>query len=101
MTSLNITCIAYFIERLKIMWRKLGFEVDFHENKTAEEMRHIAINTARINHREYDCLVFCILTHGGACGILYGTDGRPVHIVNWSVIRWSCGDDEVINGNIR
>ena len=29
---------------------------------------------------EYDCLVFCILTHGGDCGILYGTDGRPVHI---------------------
>jgi hypothetical protein len=42
-------------------------------------MRHIAVNTARIYHREYDCLVFCMLTHGGDCGILYGTDGRHIH----------------------
>jgi hypothetical protein len=62
MTSLNITCIAYFIERLNILWRNLPFEVNLHENKTSEEMRRIAVNTARINHREYDCLVFCILT---------------------------------------
>ena len=80
MTSLNITCITYFIEKLKILWRNLRFEGDFHENKTAEEMRHIAVNTARINHREYDCLVFCILTHGGDYGILYGTDGSTLHI---------------------
>ena len=80
MTSLNITCIAYFIERLKILLRNLPFEVNLHENKTSEEMRRFAVNTARINHREYDCLVFCILTHGGDCGILYGTGGRPVHI---------------------
>ena len=80
MTSLNITCIAYFIERLKILLRNLPFEVNLHENKTSEEMRRIAVNTARINHREYDCLVFCILTHGGDCCILYGTGGRPVHI---------------------
>jgi hypothetical protein len=41
MTSLNITCITYFIEKLKILWRNLRYEVNLHENKTSEEMRSL------------------------------------------------------------
>lgn len=51
----------------------------YHINKTAADILQIASDIAQLDHTTYDCVVFCIMTHGGY-GVLYGTDCVPLEI---------------------
>ncbi|CAC5380853.1 CASP8 [Mytilus coruscus] len=66
-------------EKLIELWKNLKFKVIYHVNKTAADITRIVSGIAQLNHTTYDCVVFCILTHGGY-GVLYGTDCVPVEI---------------------
>nr|XP_005995476.1 PREDICTED: caspase-8-like [Latimeria chalumnae] len=57
----------------------LHFEVDVHTDLTAEKILLTVEDYKRKDHRERDCFVFCILTHGEK-GTVYGTDGQSVSI---------------------
>ncbi|XP_063404513.1 cell death protein 3-like [Mytilus trossulus] len=66
-------------EQLAKLLTDLKFKVDSHHNLTAEQMINIARASAQLNHTDYDCFVFCVLTHG-ANGVLYGKDEISVEI---------------------
>ncbi|VDI08160.1 caspase 8 [Mytilus galloprovincialis] len=66
-------------EQLTKLLTDLKFKVDIHHNLTAEKMISIARASAKLNHTDYDCFVFCVLTHG-ANGVLYGKDEIGVEI---------------------
>ncbi|CAG2209875.1 CASP8 [Mytilus edulis] len=66
-------------DKLKELWNNLKFKVMYHINKTAADILQIASDIAQLDHTTYDCVVFCIMTHGGY-GVLYGTDCVPLEI---------------------
>lgn len=57
----------------------LEFKVDSYHNLTAEQMINKARAAAQLDHTNYDCFIFCVLTHG-ANGVLYGKDEISVEI---------------------
>ncbi|KAM6079981.1 caspase-8 isoform 2-T2 [Theristicus caerulescens] len=64
---------------LRRVFTKLHFEIAEHRDCTAEEIREI-VNTYRCkDHKDKDCFVCCILSHGKK-GIIYGVDGQEVPI---------------------
>ncbi|XP_008937588.1 PREDICTED: caspase-8, partial [Merops nubicus] len=64
---------------LRRVFSKLHFEVEEHRDLTAEEIR-TTVNTYRCrDHKDKDCFVCCILSHGKK-GIVYGVDGQEVPI---------------------
>lgn len=69
----------FFSDKLKELWNNLKFKVMYHINKTAADIIQIASDIAQLDHTTYDCVVFCIMTHGGY-GVLYGTDCVPLEI---------------------
>uniref|UniRef100_H3A2R2 Caspase-8 n=1 Tax=Latimeria chalumnae TaxID=7897 RepID=H3A2R2_LATCH len=64
---------------LRSTFEWLHFEVDVHTDLTAENILLTVEDYKRKDHRERDCFVFCILTHGEK-GTVYGTDGQSVPI---------------------
>lgn len=67
-------------EKLKdVFGDHLEFQVDVHRNATSTEIRRICQDYSQKDHRQFDCLVFCILSHGST-GAVYGTDSISVLI---------------------
>ncbi|KAM9380394.1 caspase-8 [Phaethornis superciliosus] len=66
-------------EALRRVFSQLHFEVVEHKDLTAEQFRE-TVNTYRcLDHKDKDCFVCCILSHGKK-GIIYGVDGQEVPI---------------------
>ncbi|NXC71904.1 CASP8 protein, partial [Anhinga anhinga] len=64
---------------LRRVFTKLHFTIAEHKDLTAEEIRK-TVNLYRcIDHKDEDCFVCCILSHGKK-GIIYGVDGQEVPI---------------------
>jgi hypothetical protein len=66
-------------DKLKDVFRSLGFNVEVKSNLTHSEMATSLLHTACSDHSLYDCFVCCILSHG-ALGAVYGCDGKTVAI---------------------
>lgn len=67
-------------EKLKdVFGNHLEFRVEVYRNATSEEIMRVCQEYSRKNHRQFDCLVFCILSHGST-GAVYGTDSNSVRI---------------------
>ncbi|NXV25957.1 CASP8 protein, partial [Rissa tridactyla] len=64
---------------LKRVFSKLHFEIEECRNLTAEEIRKIVNIYQSKDHKDRDCFVCCILSHGKK-GIIYGVDGQEVPI---------------------
>lgn len=66
-------------EALGRVFSKLHFTVTEYKDLTAEEIRKI-VNLFRCeDHKDRDCFVCCVLSHGKK-GIIYGVDGQEVPI---------------------
>ncbi|NXX93771.1 CASP8 protein, partial [Centropus bengalensis] len=66
-------------EALKRVFSMLHFTIAEHKDLTAEEIRK-TVNTYRHeDHKDKDCFVCCILSHGKK-GTIYGVDGQEVPI---------------------
>ncbi|NXD64648.1 CASP8 protein, partial [Eolophus roseicapillus] len=66
-------------EALKRVFSKLHFTIAEYRDLTAEEIRK-TVNIYRCeDHKDKDCFVCCILSHGKK-GMIYGVDGQEVPI---------------------
>ena len=63
------------VHNLWDLFNYLGFNPQYHHNKTHTEMRQILNDIAGMDHDKYDCLMVAILTHGNYGDVLYGTTG--------------------------
>ncbi|NXL51130.1 CASP8 protein, partial [Podilymbus podiceps] len=64
---------------LRRVFSKLHFKIAEHRDLTAEEIRKI-VNIYRCeDHKDKDCFVCCILSHGKK-GVIYGVDGQEIPI---------------------
>lgn len=61
------------------MFDWLGFEVETQRDCSSEKMLSLLQQLGDRDHREYDCLVCCVLSHGLE-GCVYGVDGHQVNI---------------------
>nr|XP_034311529.1 caspase-7 [Crassostrea gigas] len=52
---------------------KLKFDVDLKHNRTADEIKATLQKAAKLDHRDNDCFICAILSHGGD-GYIWGTD---------------------------
>lgn len=69
-----------YSEKLKdVFGNHLEFKVEVYRNATSEEIMRVCQEYSRKDHRQFDCLVFCILSHG-TTGAVYGTDSNSVRI---------------------
>nr|APY24037.1 caspase 8 [Corbicula fluminea] len=67
-------------QSLQYIFEKLGFIVRRRDNMKETEMMSYLIDIAHnVDHRNFDCFVCCILTHG-VLGYLYGSNGRLISI---------------------
>ncbi|NWU92254.1 CASP8 protein, partial [Upupa epops] len=66
---------------LSRVFSSLHFEVKEHKDLTAEKILETMDTYRREDHRDRDCFVCCILSHGKK-GIIYGVDGQEVPIQN-------------------
>ncbi|NXH21636.1 CASP8 protein, partial [Bucco capensis] len=64
---------------LRRVFSKLHFTVAEHKDLTAQEIRNTVNIYQHEDHRDKDCFVCCILSHGKK-GIIYGVDGQEVPI---------------------
>ncbi|XP_050772781.1 caspase-8 isoform X1 [Gopherus flavomarginatus] len=64
---------------LRKVFTKLHFEIAEHKDLTAEQIRHTVHVYRNMDHRDRDCFVCCILSHGDK-GIVFGTDGQETAI---------------------
>ncbi|NXT81828.1 CASP8 protein, partial [Zapornia atra] len=64
---------------LKRVFRKLHFIVEEHKDLTAEQIYETVDTYRRKDHKDKDCFVCCILSHGKK-GVIYGVDGQEVPI---------------------
>ncbi|XP_065269313.1 caspase-8-like isoform X3 [Emys orbicularis] len=64
---------------LRKVFTKLHFEIAEHKDLTAEQIRHTVHVYRNMDHRDRDCFVCCILSHGDK-GIVFGTDGQETSI---------------------
>ncbi|NXT95329.1 CASP8 protein, partial [Anhinga rufa] len=64
---------------LRRVFTKLHFTIAEHKDLTAEEIRKTVNFYRCIDHKDEDCFVCCILSHGKK-GIIYGVDGQEVPI---------------------
>ncbi|XP_041374777.1 caspase-8-like [Gigantopelta aegis] len=65
--------------KLEETFEKLGFFVSTHENLTDKEMKDTAETVGKMDHDTFDCLAFCVLSHGKE-GEIYGSKGRAVNM---------------------
>lgn len=67
-------------EKLKdVFGNHLQFNVEVCRNATSEKIMRICQEYSGKDHGRFDCLVFCILSHGSS-GAVYGTDSNSVPI---------------------
>ncbi|KAG1942307.1 caspase-8 [Pimephales promelas] len=59
------------------VFRWLGFKVEVHKNKTADEMKNLLTDLGKTV--DGDCFVCCVLSHGNKEGVC-GTDGDVVSV---------------------
>eukprot|EP00105_Crassostrea_gigas_P026275 XP_011447136.1 PREDICTED: caspase-7-like isoform X2 [Crassostrea gigas] len=52
---------------------ELGFDVDLKNNLTADKIKATLQKAAKLDHRDNDCFICAILSHGGD-GYIWGTD---------------------------
>ncbi|XP_014809874.1 PREDICTED: caspase-8 [Calidris pugnax] len=64
---------------LKTVFEKLHFKVEECKDLTAEKIRETISIQQRKDHKDEDCFVCCILSHGKK-GVIYGVDGQEVPI---------------------
>ncbi|XP_074949894.1 caspase-8-like isoform X1 [Phalacrocorax aristotelis] len=64
---------------LKRVFTKLHFTIEEHKDLTADEIRKTVDIYRCIDHKDKDCFVCCVLSHGKK-GIIYGVDGQEVPI---------------------
>ncbi|XP_059676196.1 caspase-8-like [Gavia stellata] len=64
---------------LRRVFSKLHFTIAEYRDLTAEEIRETVNIYRREDHKNKDCFVCCILSHGKK-GIIYGVDGQEVPI---------------------
>uniref|UniRef100_A0A3P9BYK2 Caspase-8 n=1 Tax=Maylandia zebra TaxID=106582 RepID=A0A3P9BYK2_9CICH len=64
-------------DTLTEVFTRLGFQVEIHDNCTAEQMKKEINDLGRINFTNHDALVVCVLSHGEK-GCVFGTDGGKV-----------------------
>uniref|UniRef100_A0A8C4XVH4 Caspase-8 n=1 Tax=Falco tinnunculus TaxID=100819 RepID=A0A8C4XVH4_FALTI len=65
---------------LRRVFSKLQFTIAEHRDLTAEEIRKTVNIYQREDHKDRDCFVCCVLSHGKR-GIIYGVDGQEVPIL--------------------
>ena len=63
------------VEKLKDLFEWLKFKVETFNDLTRDDMDRTLMSFANMDHKEFDCFVCCILTHGSKEG-LFGTDGE-------------------------
>ncbi|XP_033126911.1 caspase-8-like isoform X2 [Anneissia japonica] len=68
-------------ENLNNLFTNLGFVVIVERNKTAPDMKRLLEDVSQWDHKNYDCFVCCILSHGGL-GTICGTDGVRCKILD-------------------
>ncbi|KAJ0005629.1 hypothetical protein NQD34_015523 [Periophthalmus magnuspinnatus] len=66
-------------ECLERVFQWLGFDVEVHHDCTREYMLSVMEKLSSRDHRDMDCVVCCILSHGLEGGVL-GVDGQNVPI---------------------
>ncbi|KAM9035491.1 caspase-8 [Sarcophilus harrisii] len=66
-------------EALKNTFKELHFEIVTLQDRTAKQIHQDLQIFQNKNHKERDCFVCCILSHGDK-GTIYGTDGQEVAI---------------------
>ncbi|XP_044888406.1 caspase-8-like isoform X2 [Mauremys mutica] len=64
---------------LRKVFTKLHFEIAEYKDLTSEQIRHTVHAYRNMDHRDRDCFVCCILSHGDK-GIVFGTDGQETSI---------------------
>ncbi|CAB1417312.1 unnamed protein product [Pleuronectes platessa] len=64
---------------LSDVFKWLGFDVEVHPDCTSEKMLSVLGELGRRDHRQMDCVVCCVLSHGLE-GRVYGVDSHTVEI---------------------
>ncbi|KAL3969944.1 ETS translocation variant 6/7 [Sarotherodon galilaeus] len=64
---------------LQSVFQWLGFEVENHHDCDANKMLSVFRTLGKRDHRQFDCVVCCVLSHGVE-GSVYGVDGSTVKI---------------------
>ncbi|XP_010222877.1 PREDICTED: caspase-8-like [Tinamus guttatus] len=64
---------------LSKVFSKLHFKIAEHKDLTAKEIHNVVKKYQNEDHKDKDCFVCCILSHGKK-GIIYGVDGQEVPI---------------------
>ena len=67
------------VQHLRELWQFLNFEVDVQPDLKSRDMLDVLKKISAKDHRQYDCFVCCLLSHGKNDGI-FGTDGELVKI---------------------
>ncbi|XP_056116037.1 caspase-22 [Rhinichthys klamathensis goyatoka] len=62
------------VERLKDLFKYLGFLVEIKEDQTTSEIKQLMINYSK-DPRHTDCFVCCVMSHGNETGV-EGCDGQ-------------------------
>uniref|UniRef100_A0A8C6DF87 Caspase-8 n=1 Tax=Moschus moschiferus TaxID=68415 RepID=A0A8C6DF87_MOSMO len=58
---------------------ELHFEIVHYKDQTAKEIHEVLRSYQKKDHKNKDCFICCILTHGDK-GIIYGSDGQEAPI---------------------
>ena len=66
-------------EDLQKLFTYLGFYTNRYNNLTETEFRRVFEDAAAIDHKDFDCLMVAILTHGTK-GKLYATNGKLIPV---------------------
>ncbi|GAA6231500.1 caspase-8-like [Lates japonicus] len=66
-------------KRLQVVFEWLGFQVEIRRDCTSKEMLSVLQELGRRDHKQVDCVVCCILSHGQEGGV-YGVDSDTVKI---------------------
>lgn len=67
------------VQSLEKLYEALDFKVRTEKNKTRQEILKILDEVSHQDHRQYDCFVLWLMSHGQN-GLFYGTDGDTVPI---------------------
>lgn len=70
---------SYFSEALSKTFKELHFEIVSYDDCTANEIHEILEGYQSADHKNKDCFICCILSHGDK-GVVYGTDGKEASI---------------------
>ncbi|GAB1284999.1 Caspase-8 [Apodemus speciosus] len=69
----------YDKDALSKTFKELHFEVVSYDDCTANKIHEVLGSYQSIDHKNKDCFICCILSHGDR-GVVYGTDGREASI---------------------